>query len=920
MRPRQITFVPHTHWDREWYEPFETLRAQLIGVIDRALIALEKEPSLHFTLDGQMALVDDYLELRPQNEARLRALVAEGRVHIGPFYTQADTLLTPGEGVIRNLAHGIARAESLGGATRVGYMADQFGHAAQMPQLFALFGIEHAALWRGVGPERPTHAFAWLAPDGSRVTTVWLQDGYASGRRIPSDPAHFVTAITQHFQRLDEWLGSSPALVPVGDDHVPLSAWLPEAVRALAVAQPALETKLEIGGFTKFFAGVKGPMRTIEGELRSPAFAPVLAGVASARGREKQAGHRAMQQLLSYAEPLSAWVAKLGGEAPTHLIDKAWRQLILNQAHDSAAGCGADVMHDDVQARYRWAEQLAVSAQEIALAELTVARRDGLDALVFSPVAHPRLQVTTEIPRSLKGSLVAIGPDGARWPIQMLGATDTPPVFEGEFAATELAQYLGNLDPATPIFGKFLVGLTAREEGQTTTLDVGLGSEPGAPGRLAADQAKLFELLARTERFKVVMHDAAPTTTALIQAGPAIDAGLLPIAIEAGEPDADLPRACALDDGRIGIATGALTVVVQPDGSVVVDDGKRSMRANDLVDDRDRGDLYHNDPIGPTVVSSWSSAIVVERGPLRARLRIEQVLDVPAGLLADRKASLPGKPLQVTTEITVTAGERRVDFVTTFINTHEDHRLRAQAHVPYPAERFDVEHGLAVVARPFDPKTSLGAGAERAAATGQHHLFVDLGANDDGLALMSRGLFEHEALRAATGTTLSLTLLRSVGWLSRGDLTVIDHAAGPMIPTPNAQEPGAHRVEYALLLHDGDWQAGGVMAEARAYAAPPLVVHARGSKLVPAATPLVDVSPAQVTITALEPSAGGVRVRVLNASSSPTIATLALAGGAKQAQVVDPLGRALTSLAVELRDGIASLGLRPWQIATVVLA
>jgi alpha-mannosidase len=369
--------------------------------------------------------------------------------------------------------------------------------------------------------------------------------------------------------------------------------------------------------------------------------------------------------------------------------------------------------------------------------------------------------------------------------------------------------------------------------------------------------------------------------------------------------------------------------VAQPDGTVLISDeraGLRAVRANDLVDDGDRGDLYHFDPTATAPVRARAArARVSESGPLRARLLIEQDFDLPAGLSADRRArSESTRPATITTEITITAGERRVDFSTTFDNQVLDHRLRALTHVPIHAERLDVDHGLAVVARPFDP-ASLGAGSERPAPTGQHHHFVDVSDGAAGAALMSRGLPEHEVVREAEGraTTLALTLVRGVGWLSRGDLSVIDHAAGPMVTTPGAQELGAHRFDYALVLHRGDWEQSGVHADARRFAAPALAVQLKGRGQVGAARPLVEAAPAQVMVSAIHaPSSGrGLVVRVLNASSKPQTATLKPGFEPREALEVDPLERPLAEPRAQatLRGDTATLHLGPWQLATILL-
>jgi alpha-mannosidase len=254
------------------------------------------------------------------------------------------------------------------------------------------------------------------------------------------------------------------------------------------------------------------------------------------------------------------------------------------------------------------------------------------------------------------------------------------------------------------------------------------------------------------------------------------------------------------------------------------------------------------------------------------------------------------------------------------VTESEDHRLRALVHLARRAEQLAVDHGLAVVARPLEAALALGGGSERAAPTGQHHQFVDLTDGQAGVAIMSRGLPEHEAIRGADETQLALTLLRAVGWLSRGDLSVIDHAAGPMLPTPGGQELGPHRFEYAVLLHAGDWRSGGVASEARRYLAPAIAVTPKGSLRLPAAA-LVHVAPSTAIATAVFPpaSGSGVVVRLLNTSATKSEVTLQAGVPVEGAMAVDPLGEPVDSPRVSFVDGLARLTLRPWQLATVRL-
>jgi alpha-mannosidase len=84
--------------------------------------------------------------------------------------------------------------------------------------------------------------------------------------------------------------------------------------------------------------------------------------------------------------------------------------------------------------------------------------------------------------------------------------------------------------------------------------------------------------------------------------------------------------------------------------------------------------------------------------------------------------------------------------------------------------------------------------------------FVDINEEGHGLAILNRGLPAVEVTRDKPGTKVSLVLLRSVGWLSRDDLSNRRVPAGPLVPTPGAQCIGKYKYNYAILPHTGDWQ------------------------------------------------------------------------------------------------------------------
>jgi alpha-mannosidase len=92
----KIHLVFSSHWDREWYLPFQNFRAKLVRILDEVLNALESGSLPFYQMDGQFIPVEDYLQIRPEKESLLRRLIAEGRFRVGPWYTLPDEFLVSG--------------------------------------------------------------------------------------------------------------------------------------------------------------------------------------------------------------------------------------------------------------------------------------------------------------------------------------------------------------------------------------------------------------------------------------------------------------------------------------------------------------------------------------------------------------------------------------------------------------------------------------------------------------------------------------------------------------------------------------------------------------------------------------------------------------------------------------------------------
>ena len=67
----KVYIVSHSHWDREWYLPYEEHHMRLIELVDNVLDLIENDPEFNsFHLDGQTIILDDYLQVRPEKRSR----------------------------------------------------------------------------------------------------------------------------------------------------------------------------------------------------------------------------------------------------------------------------------------------------------------------------------------------------------------------------------------------------------------------------------------------------------------------------------------------------------------------------------------------------------------------------------------------------------------------------------------------------------------------------------------------------------------------------------------------------------------------------------------------------------------------------------------------------------------------------------
>ncbi len=895
---RQVSVVPHTHWDREWYAPFQTFRARLVELLDELLPRLERDPSYaHFLLDGQMAVVDDHLAVRPDDEEVLRRLATSGRLAMGPWYVLMDEFLVSGETIVRNLSKGRARAAEFGGAMQVGYLPDMFGHIAQMPQILRQFGLEHAVVWRGTPSAIDRTGFWWRAPDGSTVRAEYLPQGYGNGAALPDDAADLVARIAEFDTTHRSLIDDAPVLWMNGTDHQIPFATLGRIVADANATQDDYELVVRSLAEHVAMAPTDG-LPTWEGELRSGSRANLLMGVASNRVDVKQAAARAERMLERVAEPFAALLDAHDVEPwPSAMLDMAWHRVILNSAHDSICACSADEVVDAVEVRFAEAERIADGIVDRGLRALGRAvAHDGV--VLVNTLARPRASLI-ELTLPDDGT----SPDGTS--PEELGADPLTQVL-GVTPARSLAHEIVRANAPTIVERELDIHLGVQDvtivESDDGVIDVTIVAEPTnrrVPALGWVNQ-RLHELAAepgRADGGVRVWVEQPPSQRVLVRT-PEVP-GLSWRTWRDDERDLGVEPVRIDDDGTI--ANGLLTVSVDAvDGTFGIDG---HLGLGRLVDDGDEGDTYNfSPPAAQTVLDAPKTVEVeiLEDGPLRAQVVIAASYVWPAEIVDGTRVG--ERTVDVRTTIELRAGEEFARVTTSLDNPCRDHRLRAWLPLPQPTDHSEAECSFGVVTRGL---TAEGGETEVGLPTFPSRRFVRAG----GLTVAHEGLLEYELVDIdgtdadARAHTLALTLLRATGWLSRGPMTNRPLPAGPVVETPAAQVLGHHELRWAVTTHDLDPYA--MVDDAFV---PLLVAHgdAGTSGAAPDDAQLVDVSGAEVS--AVLAGSERVRVRVFNPSSDPVEVSLGDRGG----WIEDLAGRAGGHV-----DGTFTLA--PWRIATIAL-
>ncbi|MGY0162100.1 mannosylglycerate hydrolase [Edwardsiella tarda] len=763
----RVHITPHMHWDREWYFTTEESRILLVNNMEEILTRLESDADYRFyVLDGQTALLEDYFAIKPQNRERVRSLVQAGKLIVGPWYSQTDTMIVAGESIVRNLMYGMRDCLSLGEPMKIGYLPDSFSMSAQLPHIFNGFGITRAMFWRGCSERHGSDKteFLWQSNDGSEVVAQVLPLGYAIGKYLPEDEAGLRKRLDSYFTVLEKASLTKEILLPNGHDQMPLQQNIWQVMDKLREIYPQRE--FVMSRFEEVFERIEASrahLAALKGEFNDGKYMRVHRTISSTRMDIKIAHAEIENKIVNILEPLAAIAWSLGFEYHHGLLEKMWKEILKNHAHDSIGCCCSDKVHQEIMTRFILADDMAENLIRFYMRKIvdnmSVLQADADKLTLFNLLPYVREDVinTTIRIRAQQFSLLDERGEAVEYFIRAAREID-PGLVDRQIV------HYGNYEP-------FM-------------------------------------------EYDIQLYQKIPAM------------GYCTLQIQANQPGALRQRptqANALLENRY------YRIGLNDNGTLDIEDkqtGCRYQQVLQLEDGSDDGDEYDYSPSRQEwlIYSTQSAAICdVRHEPWQSIATLALRMALPANL-AQRNSHQTGGYLDVHCQVTLAAESRRIDIEMQLDNQADDHRVRVLIPTPFVCDSVLADNQFGCITRPVsDPAMDSWqqeGWKEAPIPVWQLMNFAALQDGCQGLALFTEGLREFEII-GEHHNTFALTLFRSVGVLGKEDLLLrLGRPSGIKLPTPDSQMRGSLRCRFSLFSFSGDPHQAGVMQQARAFVTP----------------------------------------------------------------------------------------------------
>lgn len=763
---KNIHYIPHTHWDREWYRSAEGFRLRLVYAMDRLLNILDENPEYKFfTYDGQTSVLEDYLAIRPENRERLVKYISEKRILVGPWYIQPDLYLVSGESILRNLVIGSNIAKEFGNCMQVGWIPDAFGQIQSVPQIFKELGMKAVFVWRGFDHRKTNDSvFLWEAPNGEKLLTVHFPLGYAHHRYLPSDKDQAIKEVEEAVLKAEKRLSDDQILFMGGTDHAvarydtldildSIRGYFEEKGYNIKLSNPelfiqdVLDHQKESGR----------EMQTYKGEARSADLGRIHAGISSTRIDIKNAMKDYETKLPLVIEPMSVLNSLFGGSFNQAITNFFWKTLFKNQFHDSIYSSSPETVNNAVENR---------------LLNL----RHGLNELIWMNC------------RFLKDKVDLSGLKDGDQPVVIF---NTLPYKRNDLIFINL--YVKNDNFSLRDLDNNEIEFVRIENIEKINSEI-----------------EYYNGIVNLNDPSEVLEGTMKQVQLKIKADilPALGYKVLKICY--GES----PKLVSTSDLKLDaesrvIENKYLKVSINEDGTIDVLNKQNNKLYKDLAyfeDKGDEGDEYNYSPPTKDVIITTKGAKadinLVESNPLFVKYEIIHSINAPYECIGSARSE-DTKTFNIINEVTLESESKTIKFKTRIANNNKDHMVRVVFTDIYESNESLSEDHFGTIVR--GNKVLNAKGIENGATEIELPIypmqgFVKLNHNDSTFVVLSKGPCEYEIY---DNKAIALTILRSVGYFGKADLnTRPGRASGYKLEAPSSQLLKEVTSEYSIYFDE----------------------------------------------------------------------------------------------------------------------
>ncbi len=450
----KIYIVPHFHYDVAYCDTFEGYLKRSFANLIEMLNIMEKFPEYRFLIE-QVILVKEFWDRFPEHRVRLKELASEDRIELAPgMFVMPDMNLINGESLIRQVEFGRRWSKNeLGISPKTCWIADCWGHHAQLPQILKKCGYGYYAFSRAMRLDIIDRSeFYWQGLDGTAILTHWMPVGYDgfTFHGFTYKPMHEevleyetdgmtpeefdLKRIADRLEKLSEHGAGRIILLPDGTDFGRPQLYAPRLVKEWNKRHPDKKIKFALaadafGAWEK----EKDEIPTVSGD-----FNPAFQGTYCSRIDIKQ-NNRFLENFIDIDERLSSCLSIAGIDRNRYdaKVDESIGLMLYNQFHDIICGSIIDEAYEDTLNKYDRARHIVNEAIASCMDNLFItdsSRKGKMALFAFNSMCKDRRDIAScQISFSQDGikGIRMSDKDGREVPVQIAGTEsvlryDTP--------------------------------------------------------------------------------------------------------------------------------------------------------------------------------------------------------------------------------------------------------------------------------------------------------------------------------------------------------------------------------------------------------------------------------------------------------------------------------------------------------------